>query len=60
MNKEKAGEVYVEVKTEGFEEATQKMDDLTDAFNAFPSQVTFKYLRNCKINVYANQYKVKD
>lgn len=50
--------VNIKVETEGMEEVTQQAQALADAFDAFPSQVTFKYLRNCTINVYPSQTKI--
>lgn len=50
--------VKIKVKTEGLEEATEKVEDLAEAFGDFPAQVVFKYLNNCTINVHPRQTKV--
>lgn len=50
--------VNIKVETEGMEEATQQVQALADSFDAFPAQVSFKYLKNCTINVYPSQTKI--
>jgi hypothetical protein len=47
--------IKIKVKTEGFEEATQEIDMLAEAYDGFPSQVTIKYCHDCTINIYPSQ-----
>ena len=49
--------IKINVETEGFEEATQQIEALADAYDGFPAQVTIKNCRNCTINIYPNQTK---
>lgn len=53
-----ANTIKVKVETEGLDEATEKVENLADALDGFPAQVTFKTLKNCTINVYPSQVKV--
>ena len=49
--------VKIKCETEGFEEATEQVEALVEAYDGFPSQVNLKGLRNCTINIFANQIK---
>lgn len=49
--------VKIKVETEGLDEATEKAENLAEALDGFPTQVAFKYLKNCTINVYPSQTK---
>lgn len=49
--------IKINVETEGFDEATQQVEALAEAYDGFPAQVTVKYCKNCTINIYANQTK---
>lgn len=40
------------------DEATEKVENLADALDGFPAQVTFMTLKNCTINVFPSQAKV--
>lgn len=51
-------EMTVKVKTEGIEEATEKIENLADAYSGFPPQVTIKFCHDCKINIYPSQTKI--
>lgn len=47
--------VTIKCETEGFDEATEQVETLVDAYDGFPAQVNLKGLRNCTINIYASQ-----
>ena len=47
--------IEVEVKTKGFEEATEKIEALADAYDGLPSQITIKGARDCTFNIYPTQ-----
>ena len=52
--------VFIECEPAGFEEATQEVEALADAYDGFPAQVTIKNCRDCTINVYPSQTKIID
>ena len=55
--------VKIICETEGFEEATQEVETLAEAYDGFPAQVQIKGCRECTINIYPSQTKfieVKD
>ncbi len=45
----------MKMETEGFEEATEQIEALADAYDGFPAQVTIRNCRDCTINVYPSQ-----
>lgn len=47
--------VNIECKTEGFEEATEKVEALVSAYDGFPPQVMVKQCCDCVINIYPSQ-----
>ena len=49
--------VKIKCETEGFEEATEKVELLADAYDRFPAQVTIKNCRDCTINIYPSQIR---
>lgn len=53
-------EFKIKVKTEGFEEAQEELEMLADVYDGFPAQVTIKNCRDCKINIYPSQLKIKE
>ena len=53
----KAEEFIIKCKTEGFEEATQQVETLCDAYDGFPPQVQIKNCRDCTINLYPSQIR---
>lgn len=55
MDREK---IRIEVETEGFEEATQKVETLAEAYSGFPAQVQIKGCKDCTINVWPSQTKI--
>ena len=50
--------VMIECETRGFEEATEKVEALVEAYDGFPPQVQIKACRNCTINIYPSQTKI--
>lgn len=49
--------VKITCETEGFEEATEQLETLADAYDGFPAQVMIKNCRDCVINIYPSQTK---
>lgn len=49
--------VKVNVETDGFEEATEKIEMLADAYDGFPAQLTIKNCRDCSFYIYPSQNK---
>ena len=49
--------IKIKVETEGFEEATQEVDMLAEAYDGFPAQVTIKNCHDCTFNIYPSQTK---
>lgn len=52
--------VKIKCETEGFEEATQEVEALAEAYDEFPAQVQIKNCRDCTINIYPSQTKIID
>lgn len=48
----------IKCETEGFDEATEQIETLVDAYDGFPAQVNLKGLRGCTINIYASQTRI--
>jgi hypothetical protein len=48
----------IKVETEGMEEATEQIETLADAYDAFPAQVTIKNCRDCTFNIYPSQTRI--
>ena len=49
--------VKIKCETEGFEEATEQIETLVDAYDGFPAQVQIKGCHDCTINIYPSQTK---
>lgn len=47
--------INIEVKADGIEEVTEKVQQLSDAVAAFPAQVMIKNCRDCTFNIYPGQ-----
>ena len=47
----------IKCRTEGFEEATQDIETLAEAYDGFPAQVVVKNCHDCTINIYPSQTK---
>lgn len=52
--------IKINVETEGFEEAMQQVEELAEAYEGFPAQVTIKNCKDCTINIYASQTQITD
>ena len=50
--------VKINCETEGFEEATQQVEQLCEAYDGFPAQVTIKNCKNCTFNIYPSQTRI--
>ena len=51
----KTDKIELEIETKGFEEATDKLQKMTDAMSNMPSQVVIRNCRDCVINVHPSQ-----
>ena len=49
--------VKINCETNGFEEATEQIEALAEAYDGFPAQVVIRNCRNCTFNVYPSQTK---
>ena len=49
--------VKINCETSGFEEATEQIEALAEAYDGFPAQVVIRNCRNCTFNVYPSQTK---
>ena len=52
--------VRINCETNGFEEATEQIETLAEAYDGFPAQVTVKNCHHCTINIYPSQTKFVD
>lgn len=52
--------IKIKCETEGFDEATEQVEALVEAYDGFPPQVQIKGCRNCTINIYPSQTKIID
>lgn len=50
--------INIKCKTEGFEEAQERVEALVSAYDGFPAQVTIKNCKDCTINIYPSQTKM--
>lgn len=50
--------VKIKCETEGFEEATEQVEALAEAYDGFPPQVQIKGCRDCTIKIYPSQTKI--
>lgn len=53
-------DLKINCETEGFEEATEQVEALAEAYDGFPAQVTIKGCKNCTFNIYPSQTKLID
>lgn len=49
--------IDIECVTNGFEEATEQIECLADAYDGFPAQVTIKNCHHCTFNIHPSQTK---
>lgn len=52
---DKKSTIEINVEATGFDEVTQKCDDLMDVLNKFPPQVVVRNCRDCEINIHPSQ-----
>lgn len=52
--------ITIKCETEGFDEATEKVQAFSDAVSAFPPQVQIRGCRNCTITIYPSQTVVNE
>lgn len=50
--------VRINCETNGFEDATEKIETLAEAYDGFPAQVTFRNCHHCTFNIYPSQTKI--
>lgn len=50
--------IRIKVKTEGFEEATEQIEALAEAYDGFPAQVVVKGCYDCRIEIHPTQTKI--
>lgn len=50
--------IKINVETDGFEEATQQVEQLCDAYDGFPANVQIKNCKNCTFNIYPSQTRI--
>lgn len=55
---EKKNRVLIECETRGFEEATEEVKALVEAYEGFPPQVQIRDCRDCNITIYPSQTKI--
>ena len=53
-------EIKIKARTEGFEEARQKVEALAKAYEGFPVQVQIKDCNGCTFNIYPSQVQIKE
>lgn len=53
-------DLKINCETEGFEEAQEQVEQLAEAYDGFPAQVTIKGCKNCTFNIYPSQTKLID
>ena len=49
--------VKITCETEGFDEATEKVEALAEAYDGFPANVMIKGCKNCTFHIYPSQTK---
>lgn len=49
--------VKITCETEGFDEATEQIEALAEAYDGFPANVMIKGCKNCTFNIYPSQTK---
>lgn len=47
----------IKCETEGFDDATEQIEALAEAYDRFPAQVVVKNCHDCTINIYPSQTK---
>ena len=55
---DRRNQIEIEVKSNGFEEATEKIEALADAYGSFPPHVQIKNCRDCTFHIHPSQIKM--
>lgn len=50
--------VNIKCITSGFDDATEQIETLAEAYDGFPAQVTIKNSHNCTFNIYPSQTRI--
>ena len=50
--------VNIKCITSGFEDATEQVETLAEAYDGFPAQVTIKNCHDCTFNIYPSQTRI--
>lgn len=58
--KDRRNQIEIDVKTNGIEEATEKVEALADAYDSFPPQVQIKNCRDCTFHIHPSQIKMTE
>jgi hypothetical protein len=57
---DRRNQIEIDVKTNGFEEATEKVEALADAYDSFPPQVQIKNCRDCTFHIHPSQIQMTE
>lgn len=57
---DRRNQIEIDVKTNGFEEATEKIEALADAYDSFLPQVQIKNCRDCTFHIHPSQIQMAD
>lgn len=49
------GTIEIECKTSGFEDATDRVEALANAYDGFPAQVNIRNCHDCVFNIHPSQ-----
>ena len=50
--------VNIKCITSGFDDATEQIETLAEAYDGFPAQVTIKNCHDCTFNIYPSQTRI--
>lgn len=57
---DRRNQIEIDVKTNGFEEATEKVEALANAYDSFPPQVQIKNCRDCTFHIHPSQIQMTE
>lgn len=57
---DRRNQIEIDVKTNGIEEATEKIEALADAYDSFPAQVQIKNCRDCTFHIHPSQIQMTE
>lgn len=52
--------ITIDVEANGLSKVKEEIEELGDALELFPPNVTIKYSKNCTFNIYPSQTLIKD